>query len=130
MEEQREESNLHLEDALQPVTAPILQGSETVQEVLHLMSQYENLRDIPAFLVHCPDGLWISTRREALQDLLSKAPAGELLCDLMGQERTPILFPDLPSPAPSPTSSAGRSCPSPTAPCAAPSKAPSRSKRS
>src|SRR5271154_5508244 len=30
MEELREESNLHLEDAMQPVTVPVLQGSETI----------------------------------------------------------------------------------------------------
>ena len=96
MEEQREESNLHLEDAIDPVTVPILQGSESVQEVLHLLAQYENLRDIPTFLVHCPDGLWSSIRREDLQELLTKAPAGERLCEQLGPERTPILFPDLP----------------------------------
>ena len=33
MEEQREESNLHLEDALQPVAVPVLQGSETIAAV-------------------------------------------------------------------------------------------------
>ncbi len=96
MEELREESNLHIEDAAEPVTAPVLQGSETVQQVLHLLTQYENLRNIPAFLIHCPDGLWFSTRSEDLQELLSKAPAGELLCEQLGPERTPILFPDLP----------------------------------
>ncbi len=96
MEEQREESNLHLEDAVEPVTVPVLQGSETVQQALDLLSQYDNLKDIPAFLIHCPDGLWFSTRREDFQDLLSKSPAGERLCDQLGPERTPILFPDLP----------------------------------
>ncbi len=80
MEEQREESNLHLEDAMQPVTAPVLQGSETVQCVIDLLSQYENLKEVVALLIHCPDGLWYASRREELEDLLSKAPAQEKLC--------------------------------------------------
>jgi len=96
MEEQREESDLHLEDALQPVTAPVLQGSETVASVLRLLSQYENLKDTPALLIHCPDGLWYAARSDELQALLSEAPAEQRLCDQLGAERTPILFPDLP----------------------------------
>ncbi len=96
MEEQREESNLHLEDAMQPVTVPVLQGSERVQSVLQLLSQYENLKDTVALLVHCPDGLWYAAGREELQGLLAKAAAEERLCSLLGSERTPVLFPDLP----------------------------------
>lgn len=96
MEEQREESDLHLEDAMQPVTAPVLQGSETVSSVVHLLSLYDNLEDKPALLIHCPDGLWYAVRGAELQTLLGDAPGGERLCDRIGPERTPILFPDLP----------------------------------
>ncbi len=96
MEEQREESNLHLEDAMRPVTVPVLQGSETVQSVLQLLDQYENLKEVAALLVHCPDGLWYSAGREELQAILGEAPAEERLCTLLGSERTPVLFPDLP----------------------------------
>jgi len=96
MEEQREESNLHLEDAMQPVTAPVLQGSESVGSVLRVLGQYENLQNTTALLVHCPDGLWYAAGREELEELLGRAPGEERLCDQLGKERTPILFPDLP----------------------------------
>ena len=77
MEEQREESNLHLEDAMEPVTAPVLQGSETVASALHLLSTYGNLTGKSLLLIHCPDGLWYTTRMEELQELLTKTPTGE-----------------------------------------------------
>ncbi len=96
MEEQREESNLHLEDAMEPVTVPVLQGSEEVQSVVLLLHQYKNLKDTDALLIQCPDGLWYAARTEELEDLLKQANPDEKLCDRLGAERTPILFPDLP----------------------------------
>src|SRR3984885_1046509 len=69
MEELREESNLHLEDAMQPVTVPILQGSETIADTLHSLAQYEDLESIPVILVHCLDGLWYAAKREELEAL-------------------------------------------------------------
>ena len=45
MEEQREESNLHLEDALHPVAVPVLQGLETLAATGEVLAQYpESLR--------------------------------------------------------------------------------------
>ncbi len=96
MEEQREESNLHLEDAMEAVTAPVLQGSETVGSTLQLLSTLQNLSDASPLLIHCPDRLWYVARNEELHELLAEAPAGERLSDQLGAERTPILFPDLP----------------------------------
>lgn len=113
MEEQREASDLHLEDALHPITVPILQGSEAVPDIRHALAQYNaqltmQPSDIP-ILIHCLDGLWYSARRSDLDDLLSRSPvtspegalAGSAaqpptLDSLLGPERTPILFPDLP----------------------------------
>ena len=106
MEELREESNLHLEDAMQPVTAPILQGSETIADTVRSLAQYEDLKSIPVFLVHCTDGLWYSARREELEALTANQPEGQdaitptppaaTLAEHLGPERTPILFPDQP----------------------------------
>jgi CIC family chloride channel protein len=111
MEELREESNLHLEDAMQPVTVPILQGSETIADTLGSLAQYEDLKSIPIFLIHCPDGLWYIAKREELE-ALAKNPTEEVpvslikqssiespsgtLAEHLGPERTPVLFPDQP----------------------------------
>jgi chloride channel protein, CIC family len=106
MEELREESNLHLEDAMQPVTVPILQGSETIANTIQSLAQYEDLKSIPVFLVHCSDGLWYAARREELEALSadkpedqsapSEPPLAATLAEHLGPERTPVLFPDLP----------------------------------
>src|ERR1700678_699452 len=111
MEELREESNLHIEDAMQPVTVPVLQGSETVEETIKSLAQYEDSKAAPAVLIHCSDGLWYAARREELEALFSAnssdasaapagnttaEPAGLTLQEQLGPQRTPVLFPDLP----------------------------------
>ncbi len=113
MEELREESNLHLEDAIQPVTVPILQGSDTIANTIHSLAQFEDPGSIPVFLIQCSDGLWYAARREELESLSSRgtpnsqeaqaspdkasaAPSAVTLAEHLGHERTPVLFPDLP----------------------------------
>jgi chloride channel protein, CIC family len=110
MEEVREESNLHLEDALQPVTVPVLQGSESVEDTVKSLAQYGDSKDIPAVLIHCPDGLWYVATRDELHALVTAHGNGirKMSADLpdehltlslaeqLGPERTPVLFPDLP----------------------------------
>jgi chloride channel protein, CIC family len=107
MEEVREESNLHLEDALQPVTVPILQGPDTVANTAASLAQYEGNKIVPAVLIQCSDGLWYSAKREELEALLSGSASAAgvssatghpsaTLEEHLGAERTPILFPDLP----------------------------------
>jgi CIC family chloride channel protein len=111
MEELREESNLRLEDALQPVTVPILQGSETIADAIKSFAQYEDSKTAPVVLIHCSDGFWYAATKEELEALLSDSTAalpGEFpvatsadrstltLEERLGSERTPILFPDLP----------------------------------
>jgi chloride channel protein, CIC family len=101
MEEQREESNLHLEDAVHPVVVPILQGSETIAATIESLGRYGEPNDASAVLVHCTDGLWYAaTRREieALAKAAGEVPAdiNAILQDRLGPERTPVLFPDLP----------------------------------
>jgi chloride channel protein, CIC family len=110
MEEIREESNLHLEDAVQPVIVPVLQGSESIEDTVASLAQYGEIKDIPVVLVHCPDGLWYAAVRDELEALVSKVgndkrdttgdqPEGHStlsLAEHLGPERTPVLFPDLP----------------------------------
>ena len=98
MEEQREESSLHLEDALQPITVPVLQGSETVAGAMDALARYGD-KDFTAVLVHGRDGLWYAATRKEIEDILTK-PLGEggevSLEEHLGVERTPVLFPDMP----------------------------------
>jgi CIC family chloride channel protein len=111
MEELREESNLRLEDALQPVTVPVLQGSETIADAIKSLAQYEDSKTAPVVLIHVSDGLWYAARREELESLFSDSTAAlsrespvaasagtstTTLEERLGSERTPILFPDLP----------------------------------
>ena len=111
MEELREESNLRLEDALQPVTVPVVQGSETIANAARSFAQYENSKTAPVVLIHCSDGLWYAAKREELEALFSDSTAANssefsdgtsadkstlTLEERLGAERTPILFPDLP----------------------------------
>jgi CIC family chloride channel protein len=110
MEEQREESNLRLEDAMQPVTAPVLQGSESVENALQSLAQYPDGKNAPAIFIHCSDGLWYVAGKDELEALASNGvvdvsgiasdnsserPAATL-SEQLGPERTPVLFPDLP----------------------------------
>jgi CIC family chloride channel protein len=104
MEELREESNLRLEDALRPVTVPVLQGSESVADTIKSFTQYENSKAAPVILIHCSDGLWYAAKPEELEALYSdptkfgpsEPNTKATLADRLGPERTPILFPDLP----------------------------------
>ncbi|MDP9039598.1 MAG: chloride channel protein [Acidobacteriota bacterium] len=111
MEEQREEANLHLEDALQPTTAPVLQGSDTLPDAASALARYGDLRDTPAVLIHCSDGLWYAAAPaeigSALNPVEPRDPPGpstgtpapappHTLEQRLGAERTPVLFPDLP----------------------------------
>ncbi len=110
MEELREESNLHLEDAIQPVTVPVLQGCETITRAAATLASYQDGKSAPVVLIHCEDGLWYSARKDELETLLSAAKAQTstarsddaadqpepTLEQRLGDERTPVLFPDLP----------------------------------
>jgi len=109
MEELREESNLHLEDAMRPVTVPVLQGTETLDDTARSLAQLPDVSNTPVFLIHCSDGLWYAARRDEIEALLVKPadaaampvedrrqPDSNILEVRLGAERTPVLFPDLP----------------------------------
>ena len=68
MEEQREESELHFEDALQPVTAPILEGGLTVWNAKQAFA--ERNAEGAAVLVRCRDGAWYAATSAELEGCL------------------------------------------------------------
>lgn len=102
MEEQREESELHFEDALLPVNVPILQGSQSLWSAKTNFEQDANAADATAMLVQCRDGLWYAARRAELTDLLAtfvtqdQPEAQTTLEEHFGTERCPLIFPDQP----------------------------------
>jgi CIC family chloride channel protein len=95
MEEQREERDLRLEDALQRVSVPVLEGSGTVQETLAFLR-----REFPYVMVRCAKGLWYVAEKQEIDALRAAAAADENvraapLEEKIGPARTPMLFPDL-----------------------------------
>jgi CIC family chloride channel protein len=96
MEEQREESELHFEDALQPVTVPILQGAERWANVRQKLSEG---MVATAVLVQCSDASWYAATLEELNGLAAAEDDGNAspsLQEALGKERTPLIFPDQP----------------------------------
>jgi CIC family chloride channel protein len=92
MEEQREESVLHLEDALRPVNVPIFDATATLQEVSGSLAAF----DAPALLVRLQDGSWYSmTRGEYTSFAATQTPDTRLELSLK-PDRAPLLFPDMP----------------------------------
>jgi CIC family chloride channel protein len=111
MEEQREESELHFEDALLPVNVPILQGGQTVASASAAFAANPDFAKAAAVLIQCRDGGWYAARQSELAALFTEpaAPAtsqteapsdlpssAQLLEDRLGPERTPLIFPDQP----------------------------------
>lgn len=100
MEEQREETELHFEDALKGVNVPILNGRESLWEVKGLLGSSEEVREAKAVLVQCSDGLWYAATCAELSGLTKglesadSAGARDVLETRLGAERTPMIFPD------------------------------------
>jgi chloride channel protein, CIC family len=90
MEEQREESVLHLEDALRPVNLPVFPGTATLEEV------QLGIGDAPMLLVKLRDGSWYSMNRSELTSMTGAQTPDTLLERAIQPDRTPLLFPDLP----------------------------------
>ena len=98
MEEQREESELHIEDAMQRVIVPVLEGTDAVAKAIKAVSQYQEMKDASILLIHCSDGLWYAATHKELEDIfanVSDADSSRWLEERLGKERTPVLFPDL-----------------------------------
>ncbi|HTZ58902.1 MAG TPA: chloride channel protein [Acidobacteriaceae bacterium] len=92
MEEQREESVLHLEDALHPVNIPIFPGAATLQEI----STQLEATQAPAFFVKLPDGSWYAMHRDEFTAVAATQTPDTRIELALKPERLPVLFPDLP----------------------------------
>ncbi len=91
MEEQREESVLHLEDAFHPVNVPIFPGIATLQEVSAQLAA----ADAPVLLVKLRDGSWYSMSRGEYIHRGDTNPR-YVLERALKPDRAPLLFPDMP----------------------------------
>ncbi|SNT14701.1 chloride channel protein, CIC family [Granulicella rosea] len=106
MEEQREESELRFEDALQPVEAPILKGSDTIWSAMKSLESYPEQSGAAAatvVLIQCTDGGWYAATRAELDAIFvetgnddTSPTALQPLEERLGKDRTPLLFPDQP----------------------------------
>jgi CIC family chloride channel protein len=95
MEERREESELHLEDALEPYNKPTFLGTQTPIAILKMMQ--ETVAAVA--LIQCADLRWYAARLEEIQTLAAAPADSEAPPSIeshLGKERTPSLFPDQP----------------------------------
>jgi chloride channel protein, CIC family len=92
MEEAREESELHLEDALRPVDVPVIKGQQTIAEA----AQIAAAENASAFLVSLRDGSWYAMTAHELTSAGPTSTPDTAIERILPAERTPILFPDMP----------------------------------
>ncbi len=92
MEEQREEAALHIEDALQPVTVPVVNGSDT----LHAVSQAVSEAHATACLIRLIDGAWYAMSADELTSAAATLTPETPVQRALKADRTPLLFPDMP----------------------------------
>ncbi|HMD20296.1 MAG TPA: chloride channel protein [Alloacidobacterium sp.] len=92
MEEAREESELHLEDALHPVDVPVINGHQTIAEAAHSVSTAQ----ASVFLVSLWDGSWYSMTVHDLTSASATSTPDTPIERVLPAERVPILFPDMP----------------------------------
>jgi chloride channel protein, CIC family len=91
MEEQREEIELHLEDALRPLNVPVLSDTETLASTAATLEAF----DAQALLVRTWDGLWYAMPAAELTSAMATFTPDTPLQKVLKADRTPTLFPDL-----------------------------------
>ncbi len=92
MEEQREEHELHIEDALRPVHVPILGGSTPIEAVSATLSS----ANAPALLVQLWDGSWYAMSKDEVAGAAVTLTGDTPIERALKPDRAPMLFPDLP----------------------------------
>jgi CIC family chloride channel protein len=92
MEEQREESDLHLEDAIDRAEMTTFRGSDSPAAMLQVSRE----KPLAVFLIQCSDVRWYAARRDEIEKMALQEQEGQAspVEVLLGQERTPTLFPD------------------------------------
>jgi chloride channel protein, CIC family len=92
MEEQREETELHLEDALRPLSVPIIDAGATLSAAAAELDA--QLAEV--FLVKLPGHVWYSMTCAELHNLAAISAPETVVASVLKADRTPLLFPDLP----------------------------------
>jgi CIC family chloride channel protein len=92
MEEAREESELHLEDALHPVDVPVLNGQQTIAEAAEIVSAAH----ASSLLVSLWDGSWYAMTADELTSASATSTPDTPIEHVLPAERSPVLFPDMP----------------------------------
>jgi chloride channel protein, CIC family len=92
MEEQREEGVLHVEDAMRPLTEPVLNPEQTVE---HALREAES-SSAEALLVRLKPSGWSSITRDELRTMVDAEVGGTTVSSLLNGRRIPYLHPDHP----------------------------------
>ncbi len=92
MEEQREEVVLHLEDALRPLSVPVIDGGATLSAAAEAL----DAKHAEVFLIRLPGHTWYSMTRAELGNLAAVSAPETVVANTLKTERIPQLFPDLP----------------------------------
>lgn len=92
MEGQREESALHVEDALQPVAVPLVRASDTLQYVTEAVAH----EHAGACIVRLADGSWYAMSKEELTGASATLTPETPIQRALRPDRAPLLFPDMP----------------------------------
>ncbi len=92
MEEQREEVVLHLEDALRPLSVPVIDSSTTLSAAIAEL----DAKHADVFLIRLPGHAWYSMTRAELGSVAAVHAPETVLASVLKPDRIPLLFPDLP----------------------------------
>ncbi|MDQ1452050.1 MAG: chloride channel protein family [Acidobacteriaceae bacterium] len=92
MEEQREEVVLHLEDALRPLSVPVIDANATLSAALAEL----DAKHADVFLIRLPGHAWYSMTRAELGSLAAVSAPETVVASVLKPDRIPLLFPDLP----------------------------------
>jgi CIC family chloride channel protein len=102
MEEQREESDLRVEDALQPASVPIVSGTDALWTVKQALQNTEDALAHPSILIRCSGSTWYAATQEEIAKILNDIQNGDdpaastTVQERLSLERTPLIFPDQP----------------------------------
>jgi chloride channel protein, CIC family len=92
MEEQREEVVLHLEDALRPMSVPVIDAGATLRDAAAEL----DAKHAEVFLVRLPGHAWYSMTRAELGNLAAVSAPDTVVASVLKPDRIPLLFPDMP----------------------------------
>jgi CIC family chloride channel protein len=92
MEELREEGILRVEDAMRPVTGPVLDAEETLESAFQSLD--EKSPDVLLVRVN-PTG-WSSVTKQELESMIKEGKGSQTLSSVLAGRHVPYLHPDHP----------------------------------